>query len=152
LCLDIQNGDLTAGIVDVVSCNGTVNQQWVMTGGQIVSVNRSDGQDHCLDVRNGVHSVGTPLGVAPCNGTAGQAFWAAGLTMEIASTFSVTPGSPRVTQSECLDVLNDSESAGASLDDSVCNGTNAQWFVLDSSGHIALANSPSLCLARGTNP
>ena len=150
LCVDIQFGDLTAGIVGVVGCNGTINQQWFVSGGQIVSANRSGGQDYCLDVQNGVHAVGTPLGLAPCNGTAAQAFWPAGYTMKIASTFSVTSGSPQVTQPECLDVLYDNESVGASLDDSVCNGSNAQWFILDGNQHIALANNPGLCLATGT--
>src|SRR3954470_2066143 len=46
-CLDLQFGDLAAGVADITGCNGTLNQQWAIVGGQIASANRSDGQTHC---------------------------------------------------------------------------------------------------------
>jgi hypothetical protein len=149
LCLDLQFGDLAAGVVGVVPCNYGINQQWFVSGGQIVSANRGDGQDHCLDVRFGDPAFGTPLGVVPCNATDAQEFWLAGFTMKIPSTFFAPAGSPPVPTPECLDVLYDNEVVGATLDDSVCNGGNAQWFVLDTVKRIALANKPSLCVATG---
>jgi len=143
LCFDIRFGDLAAGVLDLVPCNGTINQQWYVSGGQIVSYNKSDGQNHCLDVHFGSHTIGTPIGVAPCNGTAAQSFWTAGPTMEIPSELTVG-------NRECLDVGFDNETAGATLDDALCNGTNAQWYVLDTQHRIHLANNSNLCVGLGT--
>jgi hypothetical protein len=143
LCFDIRFGDLASGVLDLVPCNGTINQQWYVSGGQIVSANKSDGQAHCLDVHFGSHSLGTPIGVAPCNGTAAQSFWPAGPTMEIPSELTVD------NHRECLDVAADSETAGTRLDDARCNGTNAQWYVLDTLHRIKLANNQSLCVGLG---
>jgi hypothetical protein len=143
LCVDIQFGDLAAGVVDLTTCNGTVNQQWTMMGGAIVSANVSDGQTHCLDVRFGSTALGTPLDVAPCNGTAAQVFWPAGFTIDIGSNYvDVTHGNA----CECLDVLFDAERPGTTLDDSDCNGTNAQWYVPDVAGRLHLANNTGLCV------
>ncbi len=141
-CVDIQFGNLAAGVIDVTTCNGTVNQKWSVASGEITSANTSDGQSHCLDVHFGSHGVGTQLDLAGCNGTAAQAFWTTGYTMDIESTFTLNNGNA----CECLDVLFDSEQAGTSLDDSQCNATNAQWFVLDTAHHIRLANNTNLCV------
>src|SRR5262249_23835362 len=105
LCLDIHFGDLAAGVLDVTTCNGTINQQWYFSGGQIVSRNQSDGQTHCLDVTNGSHNYGTPIGVVPCNQTAAQSFWPGGLTMKFPGAFIDSGG----LVPECLDVLFDNE-------------------------------------------
>jgi hypothetical protein len=77
------------------------------------------------------HVVGTQLGVAPCNGTDAQLFWMAGPTIKMASTFSHLTTNPSQQHRECLDVLFDNEVAGATLDDSDCNGTNAARVQLD---------------------
>ena len=150
LCLGIQNQDLAAGVATVAACDGSSSQQWSFNGSQIVSMDINDGKFHCLDAQNGNHIFGTPLDVAVCNNTTAQLFWAAGFTMKIASTFSAPTGSPPLMTPECLDVLFDNETVGATLDDSVCNGSNAQWFVLTTVGQITLANNTSLCVRRGT--
>ena len=67
-CVDIQFGNLAAGVIDVTTCNGTVNQKWSVASGEITSANTSDGQSHCLDVHFGSHGVGTQLDLAGCNG------------------------------------------------------------------------------------
>jgi hypothetical protein len=140
LCFDIRFGDLNAGVLDLVTCNGTVNQQWYFSGGQLVSANRSDGQPHCLDVHLGNHGIGTPIGVAPCNGTNSQSFWPAGQTVQIPSVIAAG-------NKNCLDVNNDAETAGTLLDDAECNATNAQWFQFDLQNRIHLANNQNLCLS-----
>jgi hypothetical protein len=70
-------------------------------------------------------------------------FWPAGFTMSILSTKT----DPNNSDHECLDVFSNNENAGATLDDSDCNGTNAQWFILDLSHRVELANDTSLCLS-----
>jgi hypothetical protein len=147
LCLDILYGDLSRGTLDVTTCNGSVNQQWLVSGGQIVSANTSDGRYHCMDVLDGVHSSGTPIDVAPCNGTQAQSFWIAGsLTMSIPGAF-VDRWSGLA---ECMDVRNDNENVNAPLDNSDCYNTNAQVFTFDGFGHITLATNQFLCLVPGT--
>jgi hypothetical protein len=149
LCVDIQYGNETAGVIDVTTCNGTVNQQWLVQGGQVVSANTSNGTNNfCLDVHYGNTSPGALVDLAPCNGTPAQSFWPAGYTMGIASTLV---DSTNYAHPECLDVLWNNEATGASLDDSDCNGSAAQWFVLNTKNQITLANNPNLCVTLTGN-
>jgi hypothetical protein len=146
-CLDLNYGDLATGAVSMVPCNDGINQRWAIVGGQIVSENRSDGKTHCLDVHFGAHSIGTPIDLAPCvAGASDQVFWTAGSPMEFASTMSHLTTNPTLTHPECLDVLYDNETVGAPLDDSDCNGLQAQWFTLDQFHQVHLSNNTALCL------
>jgi hypothetical protein len=141
-CVDILDGDLAT--IDVSACNQTVNQEWIVQGGQIVSANTNGNKNaYCLDVYGANFTDGNTLDVAPCNGTVAQEFWLAGQTIGLESVYQ----DPTTKRHECLDVLGDKESAGATLDESDCNGSNAQWFVLTDEGQITLADNPSLCLA-----
>jgi hypothetical protein len=118
-------------------------------GGQIVSANTGGNQnEYCLDVFRDWTSEATPIDLAPCNGTQAQVFWMAGFTMGIGSTLV----DPANDYQETLDVLWNNESPGATLDDYDFNGSNAQWFVLNGSRQITLANNPSLCVALNSNP
>jgi hypothetical protein len=89
--------------------------------------------------------VNTELGVAPCNGTAQQAFWMFDYTFNLRSAFNVSTG-PGTCAMECLDVLYDVELAGTGLDNFNCNGSNAQWFKFTKDHRIKLANDESLCV------
>jgi hypothetical protein len=148
LCVDIENGDLGAGVVHVWSCNHTDNQKWTFDRGQIISKNHGNSglESYCLDVYYGNEAVGTRLGVAPCNGTGAQLFWMTGYTQDIKSSYSVPTG-PGTCARECLDVAYDVEMAGTGLVNFNCNGTNAQWFFFDKNQRIHLANADHLCVA-----
>jgi len=148
LCVEVHGGDLTAGVVDVATCNGTASQQWMIMGGQITSLSQIDSQMYCLDVYFGDHSVSTPVDLAPCNGTAAQVFWFTGYRIALRSAFL----DANTNIPECLDLYFDSEQAGTPFDNSDCNATNAQIFVLDTSRRIHLANDPSLCVATSGSP
>ncbi|MGO8996655.1 MAG: ricin-type beta-trefoil lectin domain protein [Polyangiaceae bacterium] len=151
LCVDILYGNLGQGSIDVTTCNGTVNQQWIVAGGIIESANKSSGStenNYCLDVHDASSASGTEIDLAPCNGTIAQSFWLSGFTLALGSDHTdANTGNP-----ECLDVLGNDEASGATLDDSDCNGTNAQWFVLNTTHEITLANAPSLCVTITTAP
>jgi hypothetical protein len=140
LCVEVRGGDLTAGVVDVATCTNDLSQLWAFQDGQMRSQN--PGSLDCLAVSSNDHSIGSPLDVAPCDGSARQLFWPTGYRLVLASGF-LSPSST----SECLGVLNDVEQVGSSLDNDACGATDAQVFVLDTSGHIHLANAPSLCVA-----
>jgi hypothetical protein len=148
LCVDIFDGNESTGAIDVTTCNGSINQKWLVSGGQIQSANTSENTSHannyCLDILDGNTTLGAVVDLAPCNQTAAQEFWTAGYTIGIESTLF---DSNNYEHPECLDVLGNNENSGATLDDSDCNGTNAQWFVLNQSHQITLASDQNLCVA-----
>jgi hypothetical protein len=147
LCVDIEYGTLVQpdggqafGKLGVVGCNKGINQAWRFGDGNIVSLNLSQNQPYCIDVLFGNTSIGSELGVAPCNGTAAQAIWMAGFTMSIQS--SLRQGcSP-----QCVDVLFGNLVVNQALDNWICNGGGAQRWVFDTLNRIQVASAPTLCV------
>jgi hypothetical protein len=145
LCLNVQslNTGATAGVVNFAACDGSLGQQWDIVGGQIASANKSDGQQHCLDVQNGVEVEGQPVDLWSCNQTPAQTFWASGFSMTVVS--SLVDGSTRRLRSECLE--NDTGQQNSTLNNNDClYAGSSQDFMLDFQGHIALTSNPGLVL------
>ena len=86
----------------------------------------------CLGNQNALNTEGNPIGVADCNGDAGQQW----------STY--TDGTVR-TEGGCLDVVGAGTSSGTAVDWYPCNGTNAQTWTHESDGELVNPNS-GLCL------
>jgi hypothetical protein len=155
LCLNgALNTSSVPGKATMATCDGSLDQQWDLVGGQITSADRSDARQHCLGVHNALHTNGTALEVWYCDQSSnGQTFWPAGTTMSVVGSLTDTPAGDHI-HAECLDVLGDdgtpaTEKVGATLDDTDCNyGAGVgQFFVLDQSGHVTLANDTTLALA-----
>ncbi len=138
-CIDILGGDLASGNIDLGGCNGTINQLWLVQGGQVVSANTT-GSTFCLDVGSG--EAGSIVSVAPCSGAASQSFWPVGYPLSLASTLV----DPAYGEIECLDLLGDNDVPNAAFDDGNCNQTAAQVFLLNTAHHIVYAENPSMCI------
>ncbi|WP_052070188.1 discoidin domain-containing protein [Streptacidiphilus albus] len=86
----------------------------------------------CLANQNSLDTEGNPIGVAACNGSAG----------EVWSPYS--DGTVR-TQGGCLDVVSAGTTSGTDVDWYACNGTNAQGWTAQGNGELVNPNS-GLCL------
>jgi F5/8 type C domain/Ricin-type beta-trefoil lectin domain len=86
----------------------------------------------CLANTNSLNTAGNPIGVAGCNGGAGQQ-WS-----------PYTDSTLRV-QGGCLDVVSAGTSSGTNVDWYPCNGTAAQVWKPQSNGELVNPNS-GLCL------
>jgi hypothetical protein len=86
----------------------------------------------CLTNRNSLNTEGNPIGVAACDGAAGQT-WA---------TYS--DNTLRV-QGGCLDVVAAGTAGGTNVDWYACNGTNAQVWQHQANGQLVNPHS-GLCL------
>jgi hypothetical protein len=86
----------------------------------------------CLTNRNSLNTEGNPIGVAACDGAAGQT-WA---------TYS--DNTLRV-QGGCLDVVAAGTTSGTNVDWYACNGTNAQAWQHQANGQLVNPHS-GLCL------
>ncbi len=145
LCITANGTSSNAVTLEPCSASNA-NQQWLVEGGQITLGN----SNNCLGILNGNNDgLGDAVvEVAACDGSQAQEFWTAGYTIGIQSS-TLTNG----TEPECVDVMYNEEYVGAEVDDSVCNATDAQWWVLTKGGAIELANtvgtSNPLCIAAG---
>ena len=86
----------------------------------------------CLANQNSLNTSGNPIGVAGCNGSAGQQW----------SPYS--DGTLR-TQGGCLDVVSAGTSSGTNVDWYPCNGTAAQTWTHQANGELVNPGS-GLCL------
>jgi hypothetical protein len=86
----------------------------------------------CLANQNSLNTSGNPIGVAGCNGSAGQQ-WS-----------PYTDGTLR-TQGGCLDVVSAGTTSGTNVDWYPCNGTAAQGWTHQSNGELVNPSS-GLCL------
>jgi hypothetical protein len=86
----------------------------------------------CLASQNSLNTSGNPIGVAGCNGSAGQQ-WS-----------PYTDGTLR-TQGGCLDVVSAGTTSGTNVDWYPCNGTAAQGWTHQSGGELVNPAS-GLCL------
>jgi F5/8 type C domain/Ricin-type beta-trefoil lectin domain/Putative Ig domain len=86
----------------------------------------------CANNQNSLNTEGNPIGVAGCNGSAGQV-WS-----------PYTDGTVRV-QGGCLDVVSAGTTSGTDVDWYACNGTNAQNWTHQANGELVNPNS-GLCL------
>ena len=86
----------------------------------------------CLANQNSLNTSGNPIGVAGCNGSAGQQW----------SPYS--DGTLR-TQGGCLDVVSAGTSSGTNVDWYPCNGTAAQTWTHQANGELVNPSS-GLCL------
>ncbi|MFE9428383.1 discoidin domain-containing protein [Kitasatospora sp. NPDC006697] len=86
----------------------------------------------CLNNQNSLNTAGNPIGVAACDGSAGQQW----------SPYS--DGTVRA-QGGCLDVVSAGTTSGTNLDWYPCNGTPAQNWTHQANGELVNPNS-GLCL------
>ena len=86
----------------------------------------------CLGNQNALNTEGNPIGVAGCNGSAGQQ-WS-----------PYTDGTLRV-QGGCLDVLSAGQTSGTNVDWYPCNASAAQNWTHQANGELVNPNS-NLCL------
>ena len=123
ICLDIPAGNLNAGYVQSLSCNGGDNQQWTFNGSQIVSpLVGYDGRrkvSTCLTVGTVTQGNGyasAPVSVTICNENNSSQLW----TVD-ANQVLVNKGTDL-----CLDIPD--WQYGQPLQAFTCNGgTNQQW-------------------------
>jgi hypothetical protein len=87
----------------------------------------------CLTNQNSLNAAGNPMGVAACNGAAGQQW----------STY--TDNTIRV-QGGCLDVVAAGRTSGTNVDWYPCNQSNAQGWTRQANGTLVNPNS-GLCLS-----
>ncbi len=86
----------------------------------------------CLTNRNSLNTEGNPIGVAGCDGSAGQ-------------TWSAYSDNTVRVQGGCLDVVSAGTTSGTNVDWYPCNGTNAQGWTHQANGELLNPNS-GLCL------
>jgi hypothetical protein len=86
----------------------------------------------CLGNQNSLDTASNPIGVATCNGSAGQS-WS-----------PYTDGTLR-TQGGCLDVVSAGTTSGTDVDWYPCNATAAQGWTAESNGELVNPSS-GLCL------
>ncbi|MFC4034817.1 ricin-type beta-trefoil lectin domain protein [Streptomyces polygonati] len=86
----------------------------------------------CATNQNSLNTEGNPIGLAACNGSAGQQ-WS-----------PYTDGTVRV-QGGCLDVVSAGKTSGTNVDWYACNDTAAQGWTRQANGELVNPNS-GLCL------
>jgi hypothetical protein len=86
----------------------------------------------CATNQNSLNTEGNPIGLAACNGSAGQQ-WS-----------PYTDGTVRV-QGGCLDVVSAGKTSGTNVQWYACNGSGAQGWTHQTNGELVNANS-GLCL------
>ena len=86
----------------------------------------------CLANQNSLNTASNPIGVAACNGSAGE-------------QWSPYTDSTLRTQGGCLDVVSAGTTSGTDVDWYPCNGTAAQTWSHQSNGELVNPNS-GLCL------
>ncbi len=120
---------MSVGYVAVYEQGGNSTPTATATAtGQVTGINGL-----CLGNQNSLNTAGNPIGVATCNGGAGQQW----------STYS--DNTVRV-QGGCLDVVSAGTTSGTNVDWYPCNGTNAQGWTHQANGEFVNPNS-GLCLA-----
>ena len=97
-------------------------------GGSAVT---NPGSGRCLDVTGASSSLGTPIQIFDCNGSAAQ-------------QWLLVNGALQVYANECLDITGGNLSAGTRVQLWSCNGTGAQQWTPHANGTITTSNG--LCL------
>jgi hypothetical protein len=119
---------MSVGYVAVYEQGGNSTPTGTATAtGQVTGINGL-----CLANQNSLNTASNPIGVAGCNGSAGQQ-WS-----------PYTDGTLRA-QGGCLDVVSAGRSSGTNVDWYPCNGTAAQNWTHQSSGELVNPAS-GLCL------
>jgi hypothetical protein len=119
---------MSVGYVAVYEQGGNSTPTGTATAtGQVTGINGL-----CLANQNSLNTASNPIGVAGCNGSAGQQ-WS-----------PYTDGTLR-TQGGCLDVVSAGTSSGTNVDWYPCNGTAAQNWTHQSNGELVNPAS-GLCL------
>jgi hypothetical protein len=123
LCVEVQNGNYSAGVVQLNTCNGSEQQKWGYIGGQVFPLGGNG--NYCLDVLDANTSYGATVHVTGCNGTNAQLWWAWGFNTTIISGITECNGGAQL----CLDDQGDNYEDGTEVDNYSCNATAAQeWF------------------------
>jgi hypothetical protein len=125
----VLNGNVSAGVLQFWTCNGTASQQWQQKGAQFIGLG-----GECLDVLGANTTPGATVHLSGCNGT-------------VAQNWSLI-NAPTILQgvgTKCLDIINGNTSPGARLQIFECNsGRNAQIFTFTAASEIR--NEAGECL------
>ncbi len=141
LCLTSRGGATANGTrLEIQSCSGAASQRFIVTPGLLIQSTPIDAPGgKCVDVagsNNGGN--GASVVTSDCQREANDQSW-----------WHKADGS-LTTLGRCLDIVNNSTSAGAKLQLWDCNGVGGQKWVQQSDG--ALVNPPSgLCLTDSSN-
>jgi len=121
-------GAMSVGYVAVYEQGGNSTPTGTPSAtGQVTGINGL-----CLGNQNSLNTAGNPIGVATCNGSAGQQ-WSA-----------YSDNTVRV-QGGCLDVVSAGTTSGTNVDWYPCNATNAQGWTHAANGELVNPSS-GLCL------
>jgi riboflavin synthase alpha subunit len=121
-------GAMSVGYVAVYEQGGNSTPTGTPSAtGQVTGINGL-----CLGNQNSLNTAGNPIGVATCNGSAGQQ-WSA-----------YSDNTVRV-QGGCLDVVSAGTTSGTNVDWYPCNATNAQGWTPAANGELVNPSS-GLCL------
>ncbi|MGW1723251.1 ricin-type beta-trefoil lectin domain protein [Streptomyces sp. NPDC002306] len=121
-CLEAQGAKTANGTpVQIYTCNGTVAQQWQISGDALVNVNSGK----CLDVKGNGAANGTVLQLLTCNNQSASQKWEYNTH---ATTRLYNPGT-----ANCLDLATYDNGRDGRMWD--CKGTDPQKFDFAPSGH-----------------
>jgi len=73
-CLEVRGANISTGIVQAFTCNGTFAQQWNFEGSVIQGLGSTSSGAKCLDVLANGTANGTRVDITSCNGTTAQSW------------------------------------------------------------------------------
>lgn len=132
-CLNIVNNGKTNGSkIQLWSCNGGANEEWMITGGDGELYNPVSGK--CLEDPYSSTTNGKQLDIWTCNGGNNQYWW--------------LPNSPfdSAISSMCINDAGNSTANGAKIISYTCNGSSNEKLQIDTAGPYALLAVNGKCL------
>jgi hypothetical protein len=146
-CLDVPSWNFTTGqYLQLYQCTGGTNQNFFIPvgGNAIVADDGSNYNRYCLSIQSG--DVGTPITLAPCDGSMKQEFWPYGFKV----VFEALPLNARGVHQQCLTVNGNSlwTTSCGQTSTGFLNPSRSQIFTLDFNNHV-ISNLNNLCLDQG---
>jgi alpha-glucosidase len=122
LCVADEAGETASGTpVIAYSCSGAFNDEWNISGGQILGIGTANGTSMCLTGAANSAGVGTLVTLSTCNGSASQHWWVVATS---SSPFGEIMGYPSQL---CLDSSGGPAiGGGTQLVVNQCNGAASQ--------------------------
>jgi GH25 family lysozyme M1 (1,4-beta-N-acetylmuramidase) len=136
-CLDDPYSSAANGVaLWIYTCNGGVNQKWLLPAGPVLS--QVAGQ--CLDNTDGILADSNKIDIWPCNGYGAQ-------------KWTAEPDGTVRTNGWCLDVYHGGTADGSRVDLYSCNRTAAQQWRFQADGSAAELRNPKSgqCLSDPAN-
>lgn len=146
-CLDIPNSNTSNGTnLQLYDCNGTNAQKWMYDGFDKV-IRSKINSSKCIDLENGNTANGTYVQIWDCQTENTNMQWI--LKEATPNTADEVQGYIKmaINSSKCIDLKNENVSNGANIQIWDCNGSQAQYWFLDTDKQIKLMKNPTYCLS-----